>query len=305
MRVTARILGLAAITLISTTWLTAYGADNGDTASDTAGTADYQTYQYTSAFGETYHAKLPRDRHPRDYTPIGFKKQPSFVRGGGMPNKREHMMLLYADGDVIPQPLMLGYRYGLLYWWDVGFGVGADYGIFQAWVHTRFENIKTRESERFFWGTAIRAGYKWHDLTISEDVQFDDKSIITIVENTFALRLGEARRRVLYLNSTFYADFDLHTPRRQTDLYVMPAGLGFETMVGEHASFFLEAGMTYSINGMELADGSKLYEGDWFPVFKIGTALRTGKRTAVYYARETAPLSRGEQPKVLDGRNED
>jgi len=293
------------ILLAGASWLAVYAEQGGETNEGSTDSSDYVDYQYTSSFGTTYHAKLPRDRHPHDYTPVGFTKQPSFVRGGGMPNKREHMVLLYADGDLIPQPLMVGYRYGLVYWWDVGFDIGADYGAAQALAHTRIENVKTRKSELFFWATAIKAGYKWHDLVISDDVQFDDKSIVTIVENTFALRLGEARRRVLYLNSTFYADFDLHTPRRQTDLYVMPAGLGFETMIGEHASFFLEAGMTYSINGMELADGSVLYENDWFPVFKIGTALRTGKRTAVYYARETAPLSRGEQPAKVVGESND
>ena len=68
-------------------------------------------------------------------------------------------------------------------------------------------------------------------------------------------------------------------------------------MVGEHGSFFLEIGYMYGITGMEFADGSFLYDKDWFPVFKIGTALRSGKKTAIYYTRETSPLSRIKQKK--------
>lgn len=86
-------------------------------------------------------------------------------------------------------------------------------------------------------------------------------------------------------------DYDLHTPQRQTDYYITPAALGFETMAGEHASFFIELGMMYGITGMEFGDGSYLYKKDWFPVFKIGTALRSGKKTGVYYAVDTKPLA--------------
>lgn len=34
---------------------------------------------------------------------------------------------------------------------------------------------------------------------------------------------------------------------------------------------------------------------DWFPVFKFGTALRSEKKTAVYYTKETQPLDRAEK----------
>ncbi len=261
---------------------------------------EYDTYSYTAGNGKTYSAKLPKDRAPSDYTPVGFTRQPSFIRGGGMLNKREHALVFYLDGDLIPQPLMIGYRYGLLYWIDVGLDIGADYGAAQALAHFRIENIKTRRSEAFFWANAFKFGYKHHAIDLQDDLRFDDDGLVLSVENSLAYRLGEERRSVLYLLSTFYVEWDMHANTdRQTDLYLIPASLGIEAMVGDHANFFLELGMAYSINGTEFADGSTLYEGDWFPVFKLGTALRTGSKTAVYYARETAPLSRGAQPKPV------
>jgi hypothetical protein len=255
------------------------------------------TYRYTAGNGKTYAAELPKNRAPADYTPIGFVKQPSFISGAGVLNKNEHAFLLHLDGDLIPSPVMLGYRYGLFYWWDIGVDVGGANGVFQALAHTRVENLKTRKSEKFFWSNEFKAGYKLHEATINKDLRFDDRSLVAMIDNSLSYRLGALRKQALYLLTVFYVDYDLHRPHRQTDYYLMPAILGFETMIGEHGNFFIELGAAYSINGMQLADNSKLNEKSWFPVFKIGIALRSGAKTAVYYTRETKPLSRGEQPK--------
>lgn len=258
---------------------------------------EYDYFQYTKRNGKSYQARLPKNRNPRDYTPIGFTKQPSFIRGGGSLNRHEHAWLFYIDGDVIPFTPMLGYRWGWFYWWDYGIDIGFDAGIFQILAHTRIENIKTRKSEFFFWANALKTGYKVHEFDYKPELKFDDKSWLTIIENSLGFRFGEKKRKVLYLNTLLYIDYDLHNPRRQTDYYIIPAALGFESMIGEHANIFVEIGMMYGITGMAFADGSLLYHQDWFPVFKLGTALRTGKKTAIYYTRETGPLSRGKQPK--------
>lgn len=64
-----------------------------------------------------------------------------------MLNKNEHALLLYLDGDILPPTVMLGYRYGLFYWWDVGADVGGDNGVFQALACTRMENFKARKTK--------------------------------------------------------------------------------------------------------------------------------------------------------------
>jgi hypothetical protein len=260
---------------------------------------DCDSFSYVAGNGTRFRAELPKSRLPTDYTPIGFVRQPSFVRGAGTLNKGEHSFVLYSDGDLIPQPTMLGYRYGIFYWWDIGYDVGANAGVFQTFVRTRMENLKTRKSEAFFWSNEWSAGYKIHDIALRDNVRFDDKSLVGTFDNSLAYRMGPARRASIYLLNELYVDYDLHSPRRQTDYYVMPAILGFEAMVGNHASFFAELGAAYSINGTQFADGSKLYDKTWFPTFRIGTALRTGSSTAIYYTRETKPLSRGKQPKPV------
>ena len=278
----------------------AFGGDT--TVSDSGSVSrggDNDAYHYESSFGKSYNALLPRNRLTTDYTPVGFVRQPSFLEGGGLLNKREHAFVLYTDGNIIPQPLMLGYRYGIFYWWDFGFDIGGDAGVFQTFVRTRMENLKTRKSEEFFWSNEFAAGYKNHKIDLGKSLNFDDRSFVFTADNSLAWRLGSARTASIYLLTVIYVDYDLHSPRRQTDYYVMPAVLGYETMVGDNASFFTEIGAAYSINGMQMADNSKLYEKTWFPVFRIGTALRTGKKTAIYYTRETKPLSRGVQPKEV------
>lgn len=260
---------------------------------------EYDTYQYTARTGKTYSAQLPKNRAANDYTPIGFVRQPSFIRGAGVLNKYEHAFVAYVDGDVLPPAMTVGYRYGLLYWWNVGFDMGGDAGVFQAFARTRIENLKTRRSEAFFWSNEFSAGYKLHHFTIGKDARFDDRSLVATIENSLGMRLGVARAHALYLLTTFYVDYDLHQPRRQTDYYLLPAVLGYEAMVNEHANFFVELGAAYSFNGMQLGDKSILFEKSWFPVFRIGLALRSGNKTVVYYTRETAPLSRGRQPKAL------
>jgi hypothetical protein len=261
-----------------------------------AADADWTVIRDTLPNGKALYAELPKERLPRDYTPRGFIRQPSFVRGAGAVNKNEHAMLLYMDADVLPPALMAGYRYGMVYWWDIGLDVGGDAGVFQSIVRTRIENIKIRKTESFFWSNEYSAGFKYHSHTFSDNVRFDDKSIVFSVDNSFAFRFKPDREKSLYLTTLFYVDYDLHTPRRQTDYYLLPAIAGFETMLGNHANFFVEAGMAYSINGMQFGDGTILYDKSWFPTLRIGMALRSGSKTAIYYTRETRKLSRGKQP---------
>jgi len=257
------------------------------------------TYWYKSKKGKLFTAELPKNRSPLDYTPLGFVKQPSFVRGGGVLNKNEHSLLIYADGDLLPPAIMLSYSYGLLYWWDFGIDIGGNSGVFQSLVRTRMENIKSRKTEKFFWSNQISAGFKHHKINFNDDLQFDDQSFVGIIDNSLGLRLGPMKRKVLYLLTIFYIDYDIHSIRRQTDYYLIPAMAGFEAMIGEHASFFVESGAVYSINGMQMSDNKVLYERDWFPTMKIGVAWRSGGKTAIYYTRETKPLSRGRQPKEV------
>ena len=222
----------------------------------------------------------------RDLTPEGYTRQPSFVSSGGMLAKNEHAFITYVDATVLPPAIMAGYRYGIFYWWDIGLEVGGNNGVFQALLHFKMENFKNFKTESFFWANRIKTGYKYHVHDYTDDLLFDDKSWIVLVDNSFGFRLGEKREQVIYLTSAVYFDIDLRTPRRQTDYYVMPAVVGFETMVGKFGSFFVEAGVAVSINGMETRVGV-LYEGAVFPVMTLGVAVRTGERTAIYYVPDS------------------
>jgi hypothetical protein len=257
---------------------------------------DFDSYRDTLSNGKIMFAELPKGRSATDYTPRGFVRQPSFVRGAGLLNKNEHAVLLYMDGDLLPPGLMAGYRYGLLYWWNVGLDVGGDAGVFQAIMRTRIENIKLRKTESFIWSNEFSAGFKYHSFDFGNNARFDDRSLVATVDNSFAYRFKPARTKSVYLTTLFYVDYDLHSPRRQTDYYLMPVFVGFESMRGDHRNFFLELGAAYSFNGMQFGDGTILYDKSWFPVFRCGITLRTGSKTAVYYTRETRRLSRGIQP---------
>jgi hypothetical protein len=213
-------------------------------------------------------------------------KQPSFVEAGGQLRKNEHAFLLYSDAKYLPAPVMVAYHYGIFYWWEMGLDVGGNYGLFQALIHLKMENFKTKRTELFYWGFVYDTGFKINDINMSRNLTFDgkdlyadDRSWVHELKNSFAFRFGQKKDKVVYLVTDFYIDQDLHTPRRQNDYYLSPANLGFETTVGGHASFFVEGGAIWAINGMETEGGVK-YEGDWFPVLKLGLALRTGDRTA-------------------------
>jgi hypothetical protein len=227
----------------------------------------------------------------RDYTPEGFTRQPSFVDNAGLTNKNEHAFLFYADAAVLPPALMFGYRFGLFYWWEMGFDVGGDYGVFQSLLHFKMENMKTRKSEFFFWVFTFKTGYKYHSVDMGDNLYFDDNSWVYDFQNAFAFRFGQKKDKAIYLTTRFYIDQDLRSAGLQTDYYFMPGILGFETVIGKYGNFFVDAGAAWSINGMETPDKGVLYEGDWFPIMKLGFAVRTGDRTAIYYTRETKHLS--------------
>lgn len=227
-----------------------------------------------------------------DYTPEGWTKMPSFVTNAGQLARNEHAAIVYIDGNLFPLPVMVGYRYGIFYWWDIGLEVGGSNGVFQALLHFKMENVKTIETELFYWGTRLSTGYKIHEHSWTEDLAFDDRSWILTIENGFAFRLGSKKDKAIYLNNVIYMDFDLHSPRRQNDFYVSPANIGFEMMINERGNLYFELGMTYSINGMETYAGKK-FENTWFPTFRVGVALRSGESTAIHYVPERTKKKKG------------
>jgi hypothetical protein len=227
-----------------------------------------------------------------DYTPEGWTKKPSFVTNAGQLARNEHALVVYVDGNLFPLPVMVGYRYGIFYWWDVGVEVGGSDGVFQALLHFKMENVKTIETELFYWGTRLSTGYKIHEHSWTDDLVFDDRSWIFTIENGFALRLGPRKDKAVYLNNVIYMDFDMHSPRRQNDFYVSPANLGFETMINERGNLYIELGMTYSINGMQTYAG-KMFENTWFPAFRVGVAVRSGDSTAIYHVPDRVKKKKG------------
>jgi len=228
-----------------------------------------------------------------------MRRQVPFVRNGGVLNRKETAAVLYVDGDLFPPAAMVGIQRGINYWLSAGLDVGGDLGVFQALLRIKMEMARTRSTNFFFWGWHVRTGYKYVHVdftdTMSDVWNFDDNSWILTFENTFALRFGKHRRRALYLNSIVYGDFDLRGEGRQIDVYVYPATLGFETILGRNWNFFLELGVIISINGWEVADKVIISKnGDVFPSGSIGFAYRFGGvRTALPENRrdpESAPM---------------
>lgn len=212
----------------------------------------------------------------------GPPRQPSFVENAGNLNRNEHAFLFFVDAELLPAAAMVGYRYGIFSWWDIGVDVGGNLGVLQALIHTKMLNFKTKKTEFFFWGFTFKTGYKYHNIDFSEEFVINDKSWIYVFENPFAFRFGKERDKSLFITTKFYIDQDLHDQRRQNDYYLAPAHLGFETVIGKYTNFYVEAGVMWAINGTEMADGEVLYKGDWFPVMQMGFAARTGDRTARY-----------------------
>lgn len=211
--------------------------------------------------------------HPRTQVPT--------VRNGGVLNAGETAYIFYIDGQLFPPVPMLSVQHGLTYWATLGVDVGGGYGTFQALLHARLENLPPIGNHRFFWGGHVRTGYKQQVLDLGPNLAYDDVSWILTYENTFSIRVGPQRRHVLYLDTIFYADFDLLRRGRQVDLFLLPAVLGYEFVIGDQWNFFVEAGFVWCINGTETPRGL-LYEGDLFPVATIGFANRTrGPRSAL------------------------
>jgi hypothetical protein len=207
------------------------------------------------------------------------RRQVPFVRNGGNLNRKETAIVAYADADLFPPAVMLGIQRGIYYWLTLGLDVGGDMGVFQALLRIKQEMARTRGSNFFFWGWHIRTGYKYVDIDfrdINEDLYFQDNSWIISFENAFAFRFGNHRRRVIYVNTIFYTDFDLTGRGWQTDLYLFPATIGFETIVGKQWNFFLEAGTIISLNGWETDLGIISANGDFFPAGQLGFAYRFG-----------------------------
>ena len=197
---------------------------------------------------------------------------PSFVESGGLLNRGQHAVVLYLDAELLAPPVTVGYRHGVLRWLELGLDVGANTGLLQVLAHTRLQLLQSA-SRRLFWGLHLRSGYKTHHFSIGETVVADDTSWVTAAEHCLGLRLGQARRHVLYLETQVYVDIDLRTPRRQTDYYLAPASLGYEAMITRWSSVFVELGFVISLNGTETHAGL-LYEGDLFPMGQVGAAVR-------------------------------
>lgn len=215
-----------------------------------------------------------------------LRRQVPFFRNGGVLNRKETAIGLYVDGELFPPALMMSVQRGIYYWLTLGLDIGGSYGVFQALLRIKQEMARTRRTNFFFWGWHIRTGYKYVDIdfrdTMSDDIIFQDNSWILTFENTVAFRFGRHRRRVLYINTVVYGDFDLGKQGWQTDTYVFPATVGFETILGQSWSVFVEGGVILSINGWETEAGVIHPEGDQFPFASLGVAYRFGGvRTAL------------------------
>lgn len=214
------------------------------------------------------------------------RRQVPYVRSGGVLNRKETALVAYVDGDLFPPAVMASIQRGIFYWLTLGLDVGGDYGVFQALIRIKQEMARTRRTNFFFWGWHIRTGYKYADIdftdAISEEWRFDDNSWILSFENVFAFRFGNHRRRVIYISSQFYLDFDLRREDRQTDRYVFPATIGFESIIGDNWNFYFEGGLIMSLNGWETDQGVIKPNGDTFPTASFGVAYRFGGvRTAL------------------------
>ncbi len=215
-----------------------------------------------------------------------LRRQVPFFRNGGVLNRKETAVGLYLDGELFPPALMMSLQRGIYYWLTLGLDIGGSYGVFQALLRIKQEMARTRRTNFFFWGWHIRTGYKYVEIdfrdTMSDDMFFQDNSWVLTFENTVAFRFGRHRRRVLYINTVIYGDFDLGSQGWQTDTYVFPATVGFESILGRSWSVFVEGGVILSINGWETEEGVIHPDGDQFPFASLGVAYRFGGvRTAL------------------------
>ena len=197
--------------------------------------------------------------------------RPSLVSAAGTIASGDHALVVTLDGQVLLPALMLGYRYGAADWLELGIDVGASVGLFQSFAQAKAA-IYRSPGERIFVGARLYSGYKIHDYEIGSIIA-DDNSWGSAIEPSLAVRFGDRKRRALYFSALFYVDFDLRSPRRQTDLYLLPAIVGFESLIGTRFNFYVEAGLALSLNGTETPKGV-LYAGDAFPVVKAGLAWR-------------------------------
>lgn len=195
----------------------------------------------------------------------------TFVSKAGTLDKDIFVLFFYIDGDVLPPAIMGGIQYGISEWVTIGFDIGGDYGVFQTLINTRLQILNSAET--FFIGLHAKTGFKYHVAEFSPELRFDDVSWIINADITLSFRLTEHKDRALYFNLAFYTDIDLRNPQRQTDYYVTPALLGYESYFSNTVRFFLEGGWMYSINGQEMSDGTVLYEKQGFAVFKFGIGI--------------------------------
>lgn len=199
---------------------------------------------------------------------------PSFAENGGLLQPGEHAVLLYLDAELLLPPVMAGYRLGLLHWLELGLDVGGNRGVVQGFVQCRAKLYESEKTRRFFAGARLRTGPKDHRLTLGNDaLVFDDRGWVMVGELSGALRLGRRLELALYLSSIFYAEVDIRSPARQTDLFWVPLSAGLEYRGENGVSVFAELGPVWMINGTE-TDKGLLYEGSWFPVGQIGMAIR-------------------------------
>ena len=214
-----------------------------------------------------------------------MRRQVPFVRDGGVLNRKETAIGLYLDGDLFPPAVMAYIQHGIFSRLTLGLDMGGDMGTFQALLRIKEEMARTRRTQLFFWGWHLITGYKYVNIDLRDslgqdtDMRIDDNSWVLAFENTFSYRFGNHRRRSIFLTTELYWDFDLRGLGLQTDFYVFPATLGFETVLGRNWSFFIEAGVILSINGWQLANGTVMHtkgRGEFFVTTSLGFAYRFG-----------------------------
>ena len=118
---------------------------------------------------------------------------------------------------------------------------------------------RTRRTNFFFWGWHIRTGFKYVNIDFT-DTNEDLALRGHLVDSRFREHLRLSLRptpaaRLLHL----YRGLRRLRPDpfkvEQTDAYISPATLGFETILGRNWNFFVELRVIISLNGWETSRG--------------------------------------------------
>jgi hypothetical protein len=191
--------------------------------------------------------------------------------GGNLPRGRQ-AVLVYVDSELVPPPLVIGYRLGALDTIQIGIETAVNLNVFQVLLHTKLAPFAYR-NRIVDWTFEFDTGYKDNYYYYPpKDYQIDDLSWVYKFVETLIVRLGTSKKSALFFNSMVYIDRDLHQPRRQTDYYVSPISIGIEIAPSALMRVFLEARLLHSINGSDSGD-KVIFEGEWWVDYKGGVGF--------------------------------